>query len=349
MLLIQVKRSPGLRSPVEVDASLELPGLSVMELVGVVYHAGSSFKTGHYVCAVRDSLGEFWLYDDDWDPVRLGGDIAHVRQREVYLVVYCRRAGVARWAVPEVGSIVRDGIGCDLSTGDPANAGVQGTKGKGCPVEGRVGSAAGVGSVGSGVVPPRRRLLRKVSSAAVSTGLPATPRRRLGRVLTMDSVASSPLIRLSTEAERLEAARLQAVGDPVAEEWDMEAGSAVAGVGAACSGVAVASPVLRRVRSKSRPRSPSASPPVSPARASLRRQAEEVRRAWDPAVPDITRCLARVHVKHECFRQCTRTANAGRYCAGHKNHMPFGVVGQCVPDNVSAQVVSWRHCFEVVR
>ena len=128
----------------------------------------------------------------------------------------------------------------------------------------------------------------------------------------------------------------------------MEAGSAVAGVGAACSGVAVASPVLRRVRSKSRPRSPSASPPVSPARASLRRQAEEVRRAWDPAVPDTTRCLARVHVKHECFRQCTRTANAGRYCAGHKNHMPFGVVGQCVPDDVSAQVVSLASLFRGV-
>ena len=45
VLLIQVKRSPGLRSPVEVDASLELPGLSVMELVGVVYHAGSSVNT----------------------------------------------------------------------------------------------------------------------------------------------------------------------------------------------------------------------------------------------------------------------------------------------------------------
>ena len=38
-----------------------------MELVGVVYHAGSSLKSGHYVCAVRDPVGEFWLYDDDRD------------------------------------------------------------------------------------------------------------------------------------------------------------------------------------------------------------------------------------------------------------------------------------------
>ena len=198
------------------------------------------------------------------------------------------------------------------------------------------------------MVPPRRRLLRKVSSAAVSTGLPATPRRRLGRVLTMDSVASSPLIRLSTEAERLEAARLQAVGDSVAEEWDMEAGCVVAGAGAALSGVAVASPVLRRVRSKSRPRSPGASSPVSPARASLRRQAEEVRRAWDPSVPDTARCLARVHVRRVCFRQCTRPPKSGRFCDGHKDHVPFGVVGRCVPDNVSAEVVSLASQFRGV-
>ena len=53
---MQVKRSLGRRLPVEVETSLELPGMSVMELLGVVYHAGASLQTGHYVCAVRDAV-----------------------------------------------------------------------------------------------------------------------------------------------------------------------------------------------------------------------------------------------------------------------------------------------------
>ena len=134
------------------------------------------FDAGHYVCAIRDASGEFWLFDDDRDPVRLGGDIAHVRQREVYMLVYTRRGGVARWDVP-----------CVLEP--EAEVGIAGSG------SGNVrGSGDGDDREGLVRASPRRRLLRKVSSDAV-----ATPRRRLLRkttsIASLPSHAPSPVIR----------------------------------------------------------------------------------------------------------------------------------------------------------
>ena len=40
MLVVQVVRGEGVRAPVSVDEQLELPGLSDLELIGVVYHYG---------------------------------------------------------------------------------------------------------------------------------------------------------------------------------------------------------------------------------------------------------------------------------------------------------------------
>ena len=64
VLAIQVRRQEGARVPVAVEQQLELPGCPVMELVGVVYHNGCDFHSGHYTCLCRGPGGRFWSYDD---------------------------------------------------------------------------------------------------------------------------------------------------------------------------------------------------------------------------------------------------------------------------------------------
>ena len=48
VLVVQVVRGEGVRAPVSVDEQLELPGLSDLELIGVVYHNGITTHQGHY-------------------------------------------------------------------------------------------------------------------------------------------------------------------------------------------------------------------------------------------------------------------------------------------------------------
>ena len=50
ILVVQMRRIEGARPGVDVEMQLELPGLPVMELVGVMYHDGRDFNTGHYTC-----------------------------------------------------------------------------------------------------------------------------------------------------------------------------------------------------------------------------------------------------------------------------------------------------------
>ena len=96
VLLMQVGRKPGPeRTPVHVEEQLDLPGLSPMELVGVIYHAGHTMTTGHYTSLCRGPRGGFWYFDDS-DPVpQMLGDVGQIKPREVYMVAYCRRGGVA--------------------------------------------------------------------------------------------------------------------------------------------------------------------------------------------------------------------------------------------------------------
>ena len=94
VLAIQVRREPGARVPVAVEQQLDLPGFPLMELIGVVYHNGVSFSSGHYTCLCRGPGGRFWSYDDV-NVHREDGDISHIKPKQVVLVVYGRADGGA--------------------------------------------------------------------------------------------------------------------------------------------------------------------------------------------------------------------------------------------------------------
>jgi len=74
-----------------------------MELVGVVYHNGATFDSGHYTCLCRGPGGRFWFYDDDKPAVRVTDEVAHLKTRQVYMLVYCRQDGSASWSAASSG------------------------------------------------------------------------------------------------------------------------------------------------------------------------------------------------------------------------------------------------------
>ena len=59
VLAIQVRRREGSRVPVAVEQQLDLPGFPLMELIGVVYHNGRDFHSGHYTCLCRGPGGRY--------------------------------------------------------------------------------------------------------------------------------------------------------------------------------------------------------------------------------------------------------------------------------------------------
>ena len=104
VLVVQVRHLPGVsRVPVAAEEQLELPGLPAMELVGVVYHNGATFDSGHYTCLCRGPGGRFWFYDDDKPAVRVTDEVAHLKTRQVYMLVYCRQDGSASWSAASSG------------------------------------------------------------------------------------------------------------------------------------------------------------------------------------------------------------------------------------------------------
>ena len=69
-----------------------------MELIGVVYHNGRSFSSGHYTCLCRGPGGRFWSYDDTMPVHREDRDISHIKPKQVVLAVYGRGDGSATLA-----------------------------------------------------------------------------------------------------------------------------------------------------------------------------------------------------------------------------------------------------------
>ena len=82
-----------------------------MVLIGVVYHNGPTIDSGHYTCLCRGPGGRFWFYDDRNPVVRMDQEVAHIKPREVYMVVYGRRDGSGAWqdSDPAVVAGVLDG------------------------------------------------------------------------------------------------------------------------------------------------------------------------------------------------------------------------------------------------
>ena len=96
VLVIQIRRREGVRAKIAVEEQLELPGMPVMELAGVVYHNGATFKSGHYTCLCRGPGGQFWFYDDK-AVHKMNSEVAHIKPKEVVMAVYVRRDGSAVW------------------------------------------------------------------------------------------------------------------------------------------------------------------------------------------------------------------------------------------------------------
>ena len=81
---------------IAVEEQLELRGMPVMELTGVVYHNGPTYQSGHYTCLCRGPGGRFWFYDDK-GVHKMSSEVAHIKPREVVMAVYCKRDGSATW------------------------------------------------------------------------------------------------------------------------------------------------------------------------------------------------------------------------------------------------------------
>ena len=188
-----------MRPGVDVETQLELPGLPVLGLVGVLYHDGPDFNTGHYTCLCRGPRGRFWMYDDSKAVRIMDGEVAHIKPKQVYMLVYARREGDALWqsgAVPDVG----DGSGRAERSG--SGLGVVASSGV---APGALGSATGAGA-----------------GTPVVVGSPGSARRKLGRKTSEadwvrsgsgDGVCASPLIGLETTPERqVKRARMSACG-----------------------------------------------------------------------------------------------------------------------------------------
>ena len=179
-----------LREPVSVEEHLSLPGGIDMELVGVVYHNGVTIDSGHYTCLCRGPAGRFWFYNDANPVQRREEEVAHIKPKEVAMVVYARRT--QQWAGVVLGS--------DDSVGDREGAGARGSGAVGVSADAVDGGVVDLESGDGG-------------ASASRDGVGSTPKRRLTRKTSCDGAteqANSPVLRQATTPERrLKAARLR--------------------------------------------------------------------------------------------------------------------------------------------
>ena len=188
VLIVQLKRNSPSRPGVDAEVQLDLLGFPPMELVGVLYHNGATFKSGHYTCLCRGPEGRFWAYNDDHPVHAMNKDVAHVKPKEAYMLVYCRRDGSAVWKQHE-----NDDAEVVQIDEDDDRGGGSGNRG---------GASCSSGVVGS---PSNRRRRRKGGAASPRTD-------------------ASPLMREATTPEqRAKAARLcSETGDADGSADDIE-------------------------------------------------------------------------------------------------------------------------------
>ena len=247
------------REPVAVEERLSLPGGLEMDLVGVVYHNGTTLKSGHYTCLCRGPRGCFWFFDDDEPVARRQEEIAHIKPKEVYMIVYARRDQA--WVEGQP-----DGIGCVADGGviaDDEGDGGGVASGVGGVVDAvRAAGAGGVRENGAGEVrvaetPRKRRLSAK---SAVAEG---------------DVVAASPVLREATTPEReTKARRLESDLMTVVEEIEMSPKNVQRSGDAAQSGEAF-SATPRRLRRKTSMGATSSQGSPTPRRISVQSTMEE--------------------------------------------------------------------------
>ena len=110
VLLIEIKRDPNVQDQppvaVEEQVQFDVPGMPLMDLMGVVYHRPAGVSHGHYMSLCRGPEGGFWFYDDDRPVRRETGELAHVRPRQTKLISYVRPGGVAEWSTSQGDDLV---------------------------------------------------------------------------------------------------------------------------------------------------------------------------------------------------------------------------------------------------
>ena len=211
VLVVQVRREGGARTGVSVEEQLDAPGFPGMQLLGVVYHIGATTDAGHYTCLCRGPGGRFWYYDDGRPAYRMDKEVAHIKPKQVYMVVYCRGGGSATWKQAGDAEVLDLGDGRDVSGGGGGGVPSGGGSGGVCSGSGDSGAAhssaqatrEGVGRddvVGerraATETPNKRRLVRKCSVTEVG-----------GR-------AASAVIREATTQERQSKTRRSEAGAP---------------------------------------------------------------------------------------------------------------------------------------
>ena len=170
--------------PVAVEQQLDLPGFPLMELIGVVYHNGRDFHSGHYTCLCRGPGGRFWSYDDTKPVHREDREIAHIKPKQVVLAVYGRSDGSAVWAQPAHEPAEPAVVGVDEAVGvlqaEPQAAASSATFGT--PRRLRRKSSCDVFSPGQAVAPePDSMVAATPAQEPVPCMAMSPPSRRLSR------------------------------------------------------------------------------------------------------------------------------------------------------------------------
>ena len=214
VLLMQLKRLPGQpRVPVCVEEQLNVPHLPLMDLAGVVYHHGKDTNSGHYTCLCRGTGGSFYYFDDEKEPVRENQEVGHVLPRAVYVVAYCRRGGVAEYAVrpPDVGHVVDLVADVDMEAGGDARR----ERGGGdweCAVgsvsaESGCGPAGGAAAVPSAAAAAAAAVAVGVAGAAPAAAVAVTASRGRARRVSQGATAGAPRIVTGFGSERIDDVR----------------------------------------------------------------------------------------------------------------------------------------------
>ena len=286
VLAMHVRRRPGARVPVAVEQQLDLPGFPLMELVGVVYHNGVDFHSGHYTCLCRGPGGRFWFYDDNLPVQRVDQEIAHIKPKEVLLAVYARSDGgaalaqVAEEAAEPVAVRVDEAVAVLEPQAGPMSVSAQsprrlrrktscdvalaGTEVAGLSEGGAAATPRGVPATGSVMSPASRRLSRKTS---------ATDAAMCGQSSAGSPVASGKKQRIGEAGEASPSAMVRS---PCSRRLRRKVSAEEAAVGVGHATV-LSSPGSRRLRRKASADEAVPSGNMRPGVGSLSVLAEEAR------------------------------------------------------------------------
>jgi hypothetical protein len=91
MLVFSLERSSESRLiPVDVEEELQLPGLTWMRLVAVIYRARRNDGSICYSCSCRGPMDAWWYFEDGKAPEPIKRSVSHVKQKHACMLFYER-------------------------------------------------------------------------------------------------------------------------------------------------------------------------------------------------------------------------------------------------------------------